>query len=126
MALTSMVLPATPFRLGTPTDHCGVVRCHLGHKTFLSAARYIPTQPIQTLPMFTRVDDPLRVPRAMTRLTRLLIYKPLFLYYIPNRRENRLRNFKNRANLSATASSDSRNASTTVSATLVQMLPEVG
>jgi len=45
---------------------------------------------------------------------------------IQKSKESYLREFENRASLSATASSDSRITSTNISATLVQVLPGVG
>jgi len=48
------------------------------------------------------------------------------VHYIPKHRENYLRDFKNRVSLSATESSDSLITYTTISATLVQVLPGVG
>jgi len=58
-------------------------------------------------------DDPLGVHKCTT-------------FQNTKSKESYLREFENRASLSATASSDSRITSTTISATLVQVLPGVG
>ena len=77
--------------------------------------------------MFTPVDDPLTVPRGLDsydyRFIKLSSCSQV--YCIPKRRENYIRNVKNMASLSATASPDSRITSTTFSVTLAQVLPRV-
>jgi len=65
------------------------------------------------------------------RRSYLLIHEILSIscsqaHCIPKRKEIYLRYFKNRASLPATASSESQNTSTTISATLVPVLPGGG